>query len=85
MPEFLDAFLEATAIAEAYDTDAAVWTLAGMAYGAYAARRRQSGEGQPKRLLAEFIIGAHAQVHADRLATLDARRYSQDFPRLLLV
>jgi predicted nucleic acid-binding protein len=62
-----------------------VWTIAGLCYARYAARRRKAtGEG-PRRILADFLIGAHALVQADRLLTLDPKRYSQDFPELKLL
>jgi predicted nucleic acid-binding protein len=38
-----------------------------------------------KRLLADFIIGSHALAQADRLMTLDPKRYRQDFPELKLI
>ncbi len=62
-----------------------VWTEAGLRFARYSARRRQStGEG-PRRLLADFLIGAHALVQAERLLTLDPTRYSRDFPEVQLL
>lgn len=51
----------------------------------YANRRRQAAGEGPKRPLTDFVIGAHALLHADRLMTLDPIRYCQDFPELLLM
>ena len=42
-------------------------------------------ENTPKRLLADFVIGAHALYSADRLLTLDEGRYRRDFPELKLL
>jgi predicted nucleic acid-binding protein len=63
--------------------DEAVWQEAGAAYAAYAQRRRQSKDGSSKRLLVDFIVGAHAILKADRLLTLDAARYQIAFPKLV--
>lgn len=62
-----------------------VWLLAAAAFASYAIRRRRSGGGSPKRLLADFVIASHAQLRADRLMTGDASRYSLDFPDLRLL
>jgi predicted nucleic acid-binding protein len=72
-------------IAIDFDLDEDVWQLAATGFAAYAIRRRRSGRGSPKRLLADFVIAAHALLKADRLMTLDAKRYSQDFPKLRVV
>jgi predicted nucleic acid-binding protein len=81
---FVDQFLADTHIAVDFDLGEPVWREAARGFADYAARRRTSGGGQPKRLLADFAIGAHALLHADRLLTLDPARYSQDFPTLRL-
>jgi predicted nucleic acid-binding protein len=72
-------------IAVDFDLGEDVWRLAATSFVAYAIRRRSSGGGLPKRLLADFVIGAHALLKADRLMTLDAKRYNQDFPNLRIV
>jgi predicted nucleic acid-binding protein len=80
----LNRFLEDTGVAVDFLLTRAVWVEAGRRFARYA-RRRRSGHGQPKRLLADFIIGAHALLQADRLITLDPARYKQDFPELKLL
>lgn len=81
----LGEFLESYQIGVDFATGPEIWQLAGAAFASYAERRRRAGHGAPKRLLADFIIGAHAQLRADRLATLDRRRYATAFPRLRIV
>lgn len=76
--------LREMSVAVDFDIDEAVWHLAASSFSAYAILRR-SGGGSPKRLLADFVIAAHALLKADRLMTLDAKRYSQDFPKLRIV
>jgi len=72
-------------IAVDFDLGEDAWRLAATSFAAYAMRRRRSGGGSPKRLLADFGIAAHALLHADQLMTLDAKRYGQDFPKLRIV
>ncbi len=80
---FVQQFLTTTHIVTDFLLDEAVWQEAGAAYAAYAQRRRRSKDGLPKRLLVDFIVGAHAILKADRLVTLDAARYRVAFPRLV--
>jgi hypothetical protein len=82
---FLEQFLAATHIVTDFLLDEAVWQEAGAAYARYAQRRRQSKDGSSKRLLVDFIVGAHALLKADRLLTLDAPRYRVAFPKLVMV
>ena len=81
---FVDDFLLQTGVAVEFDLDEKIWRDVARAYAAYAQRRRRSGSTQAKRLLVDFLIGAHATHRADRLLTLDASRYAKDFPRLTL-
>ena len=68
-----------------WHTGEALWREAGRVYGVYAQRRRGSGGGRPRRLLADFVIGAHALGHADQLLTLDTQQYQAGFPALKLI
>ena len=81
----IDEFLHETRIDIDFALSPDVWGLASRAFGDYAERRRRSGGGLPKQLLADFVIGAHAALCADRLLTLDRERYAIAFPQLRLV
>jgi predicted nucleic acid-binding protein len=82
---FVNDFLAETGIVLDLKLQDAVWMEAGRRFARYAARRRRSREGGEKRLLADFLVGAHALLQADRLMTLDSRRYKKDFPELGLL
>jgi hypothetical protein len=84
-PHAVQQFLRATGIAVDFDLGEAVWREAAAGFAAYAERRRRSSGDSPKRLLVDFVIAAHALLHADRLMTLDPRRYQRDFPNLRIV
>ncbi len=77
---FVDAFLEDVQIAVHFSLPKQVWEEAGEAYSAYVERRA----GQPKRLLVDFLVGAHALLLTDRLLTLDPARYRTAYPDLKL-
>ena len=82
---FIEHFLQETGISVEFELEEPIWRQAGTAFAAYARRRRRSGGDPPKRLLVDFLIASHALLRADRLMTLDARRYNQDFPALRIV
>src|SRR6266571_7227323 len=82
---FVNDFLADTGIAVDFAFQQPVWVEAGRRFARYAKRRRRSAHQGPKRLLADFIIGAHALEHADRFMTLDPKRYTRDFPELKLI
>jgi len=84
-PEYVDGFLDTTRVVIDFQLDEAIWREAGLRFGRYAARRRSSRAGAPRRLLADFIIGAHALLRADRLLTLDVSLYARDFPDLKII
>jgi predicted nucleic acid-binding protein len=77
--------LREISVAIDFDLGEDVWRLAANRFSAYANRRRRSGGGQAKRLLADFVIAAHASLKANRLMTRDASRYALDFPNLRLI
>jgi predicted nucleic acid-binding protein len=78
-------FLEATGVAVDSRLEERVWIESGLRFARYAARRRQAFGAGPRRILADFLVGAHALVQADRLLTLDAKVYRQDFPEVRLM
>jgi predicted nucleic acid-binding protein len=80
--DFVDDFLSTTGISIDFEMGESVWREASVRFAKYAIRRRASRGGRAKRLLADFIVGAHALLRADRLLTLDRSRYSGDFPDL---
>ncbi len=82
---FLDSFCRETGISVDWNLDEAVWRIAGRAFQLYVARRReQVGPGR-RRILADFLIGAHAVQNGFRLLTLDRGLYRAAFPRLAIV
>ena len=82
--KFVVDFLEDMKIDVDFSLGEEVWRLAGARYRGYVERRRSHRKDFERRLLADYIIGAHAVLTADRLMTRD-RRYERDFPELKLV
>lgn len=81
---FLDAFFRDTGILVVWDLPETVWRSAGKAFGRYAAVRKRGGPG-PRRILADFLIGAYAEHSGSALLTLDRGVYRSAFPSLTIV
>ena len=82
---FLNQFLKDTGIAVDWSTDESLWRAAGKSFQKYANRRRKRRAGQPRRILADFLIGAHALEKGYSLLTLDDGIYRAAFPKLHIV
>jgi predicted nucleic acid-binding protein len=82
---FLDSFFRETGINIDWALDESVWRTAGRAFQGYAARRRKQRDVGPRRILADFLIGAHAQEGGHSLLTLDDHLYRTAFPALTVV
>lgn len=79
---FVNKFCEEAGIVVEWELGEKAWLAAGAALQGYAARRRKQKAGEPRRILADFLIGAHALVNGYRLLTLDAGIYQASFPKL---
>ena len=82
---FLNQFLKDTEIAVDWSMDESVWRTAARSFQKYANRRRKQRAGQPRRILADFLIGAHALEKGYSLLTLDEGIYRAAFPKLHIV
>jgi predicted nucleic acid-binding protein len=82
---FVNGFLADTGIDVDFEFQRSLWLEAGRRFARYAQRRRKTAHHGPRRLLTDFIIGSHALTRADRLMTLDPKRYQRDFPELKLI
>jgi predicted nucleic acid-binding protein len=60
--------------------DETVWRSAGRGFQGYVTRRLESTGQLPRRILSDFLIGAHALVRGHTLLTTDARHYVLAFP-----
>lgn len=82
---FVGLFFEETGIAIDWQLGERVWGSAGRAFRAYVERRRKQRDIGTRRILADFLIGAHAAANGYRLLTLDDRLYRTSFPALAIV
>jgi predicted nucleic acid-binding protein len=85
-PETVDAFFSEKGIEVDWRLGKEVWREAGIRYAEYARTRvRQPGVSEPRRILADFLIGSHAPTMADTLLTADAGIFSTYFPEIEIV
>jgi predicted nucleic acid-binding protein len=79
---FVGAFFADSGIAIDWELGERVWRSAGNAFRSYAERRRKHRDFGARRILADFLIGAHAAEHDYQLLTADVRLYRAAFPTL---
>ena len=86
-PETLDKFFLDGGIEVGWEMGREVWHTAGSRYGSYARdRRRQPAGSGPRRILADFLIGAHAlHMGGGVLLTTDSRIFGIYFPEVRIV
>lgn len=76
-------FLQKAQIATLWEMPQATWEAAGRAFGQYAQLRR--GGVLPRRILADFLIAAHADHHGLGVMSFDDTVYAAVFPGLRLI
>jgi predicted nucleic acid-binding protein len=81
----LDLFFKDTGIEIDWAMDEEIWREAGRAYLAYVQRRKTSRGGDARRILPDFLIGAHALVRGYSILTLDGGDYRTAFPSLAII
>ncbi len=81
----LNQFLSETGIDVDWNLEEQIWRESGIAYKGYIERRRSSTGTYPRRILTDFLVGAHAMVRGYTLRTLDQRLYSAAFPNLNII
>ena len=79
---FVDSFCRETGIVVDWVLEEPIWRSAGHAFQAYARRRVGHTGSAPRRLLSDFLIGAHALHRGCPLLTFDDRLYRAAFPQL---
>jgi predicted nucleic acid-binding protein len=82
---FLDKFFQDTGVAVDWALNERVWRVAGRAFQSYAGRRRKQRGPGPRRILADFLIGAYAASNGFPLLTLDEGLYQAGFPSLKIL
>lgn len=80
----LDTVLRTYGISPDPEMSLPAWKRAGQAQAAYAQRRKASGGGLPRRILTDFLVGAHASLGGYNLLTLNTGDYG-DFPEVPLL
>ena len=81
----VDELLTEEGIAVDWHSSRDVWRHAAETFRDYARRRQSSCGGVPRRLLADFIIGAHAALYAERLFTFDTSLFKTYYPGVPLI
>ena len=82
---FVNSFVRDTGLIVDWMLSQQTWRVAGRAFQQYSVRRKLHRSSGPRRILADFLIGAHAFEAGHKLLTLDAGFYKTAFPGLKLV
>jgi len=82
---FVGRFCSDTGMSVEFGLDEEIWRLAGRAFQSYASRRRKQRDQGPRRILADFLIGAHASHRGYHLLTLDGHIYQSAFSSLAVI
>ncbi len=76
-----DPFFRETGISIDWALDESVWRTADRAFQGYTARRRKQRDAGPRRILADFLIGAHAlekaATHCSRSTIISIAQHSR--------
>ena len=83
--EIFDLFLNSIGIEIDWALPSVMWAMAGEAQIEHLARRRKYGLQSDKRVLPDFLIGAHALTRGAALMTFDENRYRTSYPKLVLI
>jgi predicted nucleic acid-binding protein len=78
----IEQFIVATGIVVDWVIDERVWREASRAFRNYSIARRKQRQPPPRRILTDFVIGAHAVIRNHRLLTMDKKIYRAAFPSL---
>ena len=73
-------FLDRAGINVLWELPREVWNQAGIAFGRYATERQQGH--LPRRLIADFVIAAHAEYHSLSVLTFDTTVYHAVYQQL---
>jgi predicted nucleic acid-binding protein len=85
-PALVEAFLSQTAVRVDWSLEKAIWQAAGLAYRASVLHRHREGAlVTRRRIVADFVIGAHAVGRQATLLTWDEGIYHTYFPELITV
>jgi predicted nucleic acid-binding protein len=80
----LETFLRRAHILVDWMLEEAIWRAAGAANAQYVERRRANRQ-TPRRIAADFLIGAHAMLRDAELLTFDKRTFKTYFPNVKIV
>ena len=82
--QMLDDFFADADIRVDWEIPEGAWRMAREASQAHGIRRRASKGGELRRIIADFVIGAHALANEHSLLTLDRGFYERNFPGLII-